>query len=88
MVNGARWKSCSFGCLLALLSLAAAADPRPNILFIMTDDQGPWAWGGGGHPDARTPHLDRLRAEGVHLANYFVTTPVCSPARASLLTSR
>jgi uncharacterized sulfatase len=69
--------------------LAAFAQPaRPNILFIMTDDQGPWAWGGGGHPNARTPHLDRLRAEGVHLANYLVTTPVCSPARASMLTSR
>lgn len=66
---------------------ASAAD-RPNILFIMTDDQGPWAWGGGGHPDARTPNLDRLRSEGVHLANYFVTTPVCSPARGSMITSR
>ena len=62
-----------------------AATKRPNILFVMTDDQGPWAWGDG-HPDARTPHMDRLRAEGVHLANYFVTCPVCSPARASMLT--
>ena len=67
---------------------SVAAPARPNILFIMTDDQGPWAWGGGGHPDARTPNLDRLRAEGAHLANYLVTTPVCSPARASMLTSR
>ncbi|MBX3177202.1 MAG: sulfatase-like hydrolase/transferase [Candidatus Hydrogenedentes bacterium] len=77
---------------LALLSLLVAglarAEERPNILFIMTDDQGPWAWGGGGHPDAITPNLDRLRSEGVHLANYFVTTPVCSPARASMLSSR
>ncbi len=60
---------------------------RPNILFIMTDDQGPWSWGGG-HPDARTPNIDHLRTEGVHLANYFATCPVCSPARASMLTSR
>lgn len=72
-----------------IVPLAAVAAPaRPNILFIMTDDQGPWAWGGGGHPDARTPNLDRLRSEGALLANYFVTTPVCSPARASMLTSR
>lgn len=89
MVNRARWmKRCLGAVLPVLLSLTAATAPRPNILFIMTDDQGPWAWGGGGHPDARTPHLDRLRAEGAHLANYFVTTPVCSPARASMLTSR
>lgn len=72
-----------------MFPLAALAAPaRPNILFIMTDDQGPWAWGGGGHPDARTPNMDRLRAEGALLANYMVTTPVCSPARASMLTSR
>ncbi len=77
----------SAACLL-LSAPSVAAPARPNILFIMTDDQGPWAWGGGGHPDARTPNLDRLRAEGAHLANYLVTTPVCSPARASMLTSR
>ncbi len=63
------------------------AAEQPNILFIMTDDQGPWAWGDG-HPDAMTPHIDRLRSGGVLLENYFVTSPVCSPARASLLTSR
>jgi uncharacterized sulfatase len=61
---------------------------RPNIVFIMADDMGPWAWGYGGHPNARTPNLDRLREGGAHLTNYFVTTPVCSPARASLFTSR
>ena len=74
--------------LLILSSACQAAASKPSILFIMTDDQGPWAWGGGDHPNARTPNIDRLRAEGVHLANYFVTAPVCSPARASMLTSR
>lgn len=64
-----------------------AADDRPNVLFILTDDQGPWAWGDG-HSDVVTPHIDSLRADGVLLENYFVTSPVCSPARASLLTSR
>ena len=61
---------------------------RPNIVFIMSDDQGAWAWGQGGHADALTPNLDRLRGQGAHLANYFVTCPVCSPARASMLSSR
>ncbi|MBI3117080.1 MAG: sulfatase-like hydrolase/transferase [Candidatus Hydrogenedentes bacterium] len=85
-------KAASTAALLSIPGLAAAAAVpaarRPNILFILTDDQGPWAWGGGGHPDARTPNLDRLRAEGALLANYFVTCPVCSPARASLISSR
>ncbi len=71
----------------AATAVSAAPAKRPNILFVMTDDQGPWSWGDG-HPDARTPYIDRLRAEGVHLANYFASCPVCSPARASMLTSR
>ncbi|MBM3746759.1 MAG: DUF4976 domain-containing protein [Acidobacteria bacterium] len=70
----------------------AAAQPvsrrRPNILFVYTDDQGSWSLGVEGNRDARTPHTDRLFRQGAHLKNCFVTTPVCSPSRASLLTSR
>jgi len=54
----------------------------------MTDDQGPWAFGAAPNANARTPNLDGLRREGVRLTNYFVTTPVCSPSRAGLMTSR
>ncbi|MHC4659282.1 MAG: sulfatase family protein [Planctomycetota bacterium] len=61
---------------------------KPNIIFIMTDDQGPWAFGAAPNPNASTPNIDRLRNEGVRLANYFVTAPVCSPSRAGLMTSR
>ena len=61
---------------------------KPNIIFIMTDDQGPWAFGAAPNPQAYTPNIDRLCRQGVRLLNYFVTTPVCSPSRASLLTSR
>ena len=61
---------------------------RPNIIFIMTDDQGPWAFGAAPDPNARTPNIDRLVAQGARLTNYFVTTPVCSPSRAGLITSR
>ena len=60
----------------------------PNILFIYSDDQAAWALGVSGNPDAHTPNLDRLAREGAYLKNAFVTTPVCSPARASLMTSR
>lgn len=72
--------------LLAALPLAAA--DRPNILFIFTDDQAPWALGLSGHPYAKTPHLDELFQRGAYLTNSFTVTPVCSPSRASLMTSR
>jgi choline-sulfatase len=67
---------------------AAAAETRPNIVFIMTDDQAPWAVGAAGRPDVRTPNLDRLFHAGAYLVNSFTCTPVCSPSRASLMTSR
>ena len=60
----------------------------PNILFICTDDQGPWALGRSGNPDAYTPNLDRLFGQGAYLPNSFVVTPVCSPSRASTMSSR
>jgi len=61
---------------------------RPNILIIMSDDQGPWAIHGPGAPELRTPNLDRLAAEGIRFENCFCASPVCSPARASFLTGR
>ncbi len=66
----------------------AGAAEKPNIVFILTDDQAPWALGRSGHPHALTPHLDALFRQGVYLHNAFTTTPVCSPSRASLMTSR
>ncbi len=59
---------------------------RPNLLVIMSDDQGPWALGCAGNPEIRTPHLDRLAAEGLRFTNFHCASPVCSPARASFLT--
>jgi len=64
------------------------AAPRPNIIFIFTDDQAPWALGLSGHPHAQTPVLDRFFREGAWLKNCFTTTPVCSPSRAALMTGR
>jgi len=61
---------------------------RPNVVFILTDDQGPWAAGCYGNPEIRTPNIDRLAGEGVRFQNFFCTSPVCSPARASLMTGR
>jgi arylsulfatase A-like enzyme len=61
---------------------------RPNILFILTDDQGAWALGSAGNSEVRTPNLDRLAAEGIRFENFFCTSPVCSPARGSILTGK
>jgi choline-sulfatase len=61
---------------------------RPNIVFILTDDQAPWAFGAAGNAQAKTPNMDRIAREGVRFPNAFTPTPVCSPARASILTSR
>ncbi|MFU8780035.1 MAG: sulfatase-like hydrolase/transferase [Kiritimatiellia bacterium] len=61
---------------------------KPNILIIMSDDQGPWAMHCAGTPELRTPTLDLLAEEGTRFENMFCTSPVCSPARASFLTGR
>lgn len=61
---------------------------RPNIIFLYTDDQAPTALAYANNPQIHTPNLDRLAGQGAYLENAFVTTPVCSPSRASLLTSR
>lgn len=61
------------------------AKPR-NVIFILTDDHRYDAMGFMGHPFIKTPNLDKLALEGVHLKNAFVTTSLCSPSRASILT--
>lgn len=67
---------------------SVGADDRPNILFILSDDQGQWAAGCYGNPEIRTPSIDRLAANGLRFDHFFVATPVCSPSRAALLTGR
>jgi arylsulfatase A-like enzyme len=61
---------------------------RPNVIVILTDDQGPWALGCAGNREVRTPNLDRLAAAGIRFRRFHCASPVCSPARASLLTGR
>ncbi len=62
--------------------------PKPNIVFFLTDDQGPWALGCAGNDEIHTPNLDRLAAGGTRFENFFCASPVCSPARASIFTGR
>jgi arylsulfatase A-like enzyme len=72
---------------LALWGLNAAAEPRPpNVIFILTDNQGDWTLGCYGNNDIKTPNIDRLAAEGMRFLNSFAINPVCSPNRATLMT--
>ena len=59
---------------------------KPNIVFILSDDQGAWSMNCAGTPELYTPNLDRIAARGMRFENFFCVSPVCSPARASLLT--
>jgi len=68
-------------------SAQTAPQVRPNILLIMTDDQGYGDLGVHGNPKIKTPHIDQLARESVRLKNFYVS-PVCAPTRASLLTGR
>ena len=62
--------------------------PRPNLLFVLADDLG-WAdLSCYGAPDIRTPHLDRLAAQGVRFTDGYAGAPTCSPTRLSLYTGR
>jgi arylsulfatase A-like enzyme len=72
--------------LFATTSVLTARDDRPNILFLLTDNQ-PWhALGCAGNAIIHTPNMDRLARDGVRFANAFVTTPICAASRASILT--
>lgn len=71
---------CALG---ALVPCANAA--RPNVLFVITDDQRWDAFGLGGSKHLKTPNMDRIGREGVHFKNTFCTTSLCSPSRASIL---
>jgi len=84
--SGVPLVSCLLVALWALGDVAAGQ--RPNILFLYTDDQAPTAAGFMGNAQLKTPHIDRIADEGAVLLNSFVTTPVCSPSRAGLATSR
>lgn len=64
---------------------SAQAEP-PNVLVILTDDQGCGDYSGFGTADIRTPNLDRLAREGLTFRNFYANSTVCSPTRAALLT--
>ncbi len=62
-----------------------SAQGKPNVVFILCDDLRWDALGCAGNPHVKTPHIDRLAAEGARFRNAFCTTSLCSPSRASIL---
>lgn len=85
---------CALSLLLGLLLVAlptnalAESPAKPNILLIVSDDQGWPDLGCIGLKEIQTPHLDRLAAEGVRATQFYVTWPACTPSRGSILTGR
>src|SRR5690606_1806113 len=69
-----------------LLSGLLRAQERPNIIFILTDDQRWDALGYAGNEVVHTPGMGKLAREGVYFKSAFVTTPICAASRASILT--
>lgn len=64
---------------------AMAATAKPNVLFIAIDDMNDWVGFLGGHPQTKTPNMDRLAKRGVNFRNTHCSAPGCSPSRNSLL---
>lgn len=65
-----------------------AADPRPNVVICVADDQG---WGDmayNGHPHLKTPVFDEMARTGLRLDRFYAAAPVCSPTRGSVLAGR
>ena len=73
---------------VTVLQPHAAADSRPNIVLIMTDDAGYADFGVYGATDIRTPNIDRLARQGVRLTDFYANGATCTPTRAGLITGR
>jgi arylsulfatase A-like enzyme len=84
----------ALGLALAATPLLAAAIPAqdpprpPNVLFLVLDDLNDWVGCLGGHPQARTPNIDRLAAQGVLFTNAYCAAASCNPSRTAVFTGR
>lgn len=77
---------CAASTAFALPGIAK--DSRPNILFIAIDDLNDWIGCMGGHPNTKTPHLDRLARQGVLFTNASTPSPACVPTRCAIMTGK
>ncbi|QDT02182.1 Arylsulfatase [Rubripirellula lacrimiformis] len=67
-------------------AVAVAEADKPNVLFIAVDDLNDWIGCLGGHPQAKTPNIDRLAASGVLFTNAHCPAPACNPSRSAIMT--
>src|SRR5438876_10814929 len=72
--------------VILLVLFAAPAAASPNVLFIAVDDLNDWIGCLGGHPQVKTPNIDRLARRGTLFTNAHCQAPLCNPSRSSLLT--
>ena len=82
------WTERRFLLSLALTGTALAAAPVPNVVLINCDDLGYGDLACYGAKDIRTPHLDRMAREGTRFTDFSVTSPLCTPSRAALMTGK
>jgi arylsulfatase A-like enzyme len=82
-----RLSSCLLGIVILLSPLLIFADNKPNVILVITDDQGYGDLACHGNEIIQTPHLDRLHAESVRLTDFHVS-PCCTPTRAGLMTGQ
>ncbi len=75
-----------FASLWPALATAEDAVKRPNIILVFIDDMGWSDFSCFGNPDANTPHIDRLAAEGIAFQQFYVNSPICSPSRVAIST--
>ena len=82
------WTFKSLGTSLIVLAIwtSNVAAEKPNVLFISVDDLNDWVGCLGGHPQAKTPNLDRLAASGVLFTNAHCPAPACNPSRGAVMT--
>ena len=72
--------------VLMILGFAVNAQDKPNVIFIITDDLNDYQGIFGGHPQAKTPNIDRLAESGVRFMNAQSNSPLCQPSRNSFMT--
>jgi arylsulfatase A-like enzyme len=80
-----RHLACFLG-LLVFTHAVSAAESKPNVLFIAVDDLNDWIGCLGGHPDCKTPNIDRLSKRGVLFTRSYCASPSCNPSRVALMT--
>ena len=89
-MNHGKWVigTLALAGLLSAGAPGAAAEQKPNVLFIAVDDLNDWVSCLGGHPQIKTPHIDRLAARGTLFTRAYCVAPACNPSRAALLSGK